>query len=539
MARFTHSAARSSKFRPQFEVLEELVLLSPLAGTPPLDTSPVHHAKAHTSHSSHTTHHNHTTHHSHTKKPAHHTAKKPVHHASKPTTPSLPSTPSSSSSTSAQSAVQAPATTSNVTPPPQGSIVGIDFFSALQQHIDPSWGLPNRQPDPAVYPSPGGFATPDTSQPFPDTQWQGDSRLGQVSVNAPVVQPVFNWYYQNVHANVLLSLPGVPNGTPYVLSGSSGVQAFTFNQPGQVATNPTTGVGTVANVTGQAPLPQQIYSSSVTITWKLTLNPGTPQAQVIPLGSTTPTFDLIYGEPQNATNASQYPSNLLTDQRLARAIAYASPAITAAGANATTFTIAQQLMNTVSDDIGFSPQNTASPYFWLAPGQGEGPFADPGTTQPVDCISLATFSSWVAQAVGLPGTYQVKTFVPDVFEGTNSNPFSVVWGALKNVSASNIPSGANAAYFKEVDYNNDPSKRLFLIDFNNFGNVFEATLAVTDNNNQNMYFVPGQHNASVTDSTLNTLIKTLFQGVGYYDASGNPVYVYPFSSKVSSGVTGG
>jgi hypothetical protein len=442
--------------------------------------------------------------------------------------------------------VQSATTTGPALQGAQATVVGIDFFSGLQQHIDPAWGYAQRQPDPPVYFDTSDYEwfsgkSPNPTPVYPDTQWQGDSAAGLVNVNAPVVQPLTSWYYQNIHASIQLQITGVPNGTPYLLEGSSGVASFSFRQPGQVAVNPNTNIGTVASVVGQAPLPPVLQTGQVTINWKLTLNPGTPQAQALPLGSTVHIIDTIFAPPVNADNPV-FPSNELTDQRLFRAIAWANDAVTKAGGlGANPEVIAQKLIDDVFAVVGFDSQSTADHNnYWLTPGAGLNPIPA-GSVPPKDCISQASFASWVAWATGLPGNYSVKTFTADVFEGDNSNPFQAVWGALEKPQT--LPPGANPAYFQEVDYQGDPNKRLWLIDANGSKNAFEATLAFqADATSRNLYIIPGQLDAKFTDGTpdattypLSTLLKTLFQGVGYYDSTGKPVFVYPYSNKTPTG----
>jgi len=288
--------------------------------------------------------------------------------------------------------------------------------------------------------------------------------------NAPIVQPIFG-PYRNVHADVGLYIAGVPNGTPYQLDGRSSTSDFNFSQRGRVAVNPVTHIGTTA-VAGQAPLSNALGVSSVSIDWTLTLNPGTPQQVVLSLGRTGPlTLYRTYGVPSYINDPVGHPSNLLTDARLQIAEQWVYNAVSKAGGiNADPRTIVQELWDNINTMIGFNDtQSIANGNYW-----------DAYKYKGLDCISLATFASWVAEAMGLPGTFAVVTYAPNIFNGSTQYT-TAVQGALKAPdSPQDVPPGADPSHFQDVYFNGDPNKRLYLFDGALHIQYFEATLVYID-----------------------------------------------------------
>jgi hypothetical protein len=345
---------------------------------------------------------------------------------------------------------------------------------------------------------------PNQTDPYTAVEWQRNLQTGGVLENAPVVQPLVNWPYHNVHAVVSLQILGVPNGTPYLLVGRSNMAALNFYQPGKVAVNPASKVGTTIVAAG-TPLDKSVGVESATITWTLTIRPHTRRATVIHLGVTGPhTIYQTYGPPVNAHDPYQFPSNIVTDARLQRALPWASAAITEAGGlSADPRAIVQHLLDDVNHHIGFDPTRSlaGTGQFWVAPDNG-----------PLDCISLTTFASWVAEMVGLPGTISVATFVPSIFDGTNYQWDTAIGGSLGY--AQTLPPGADPNHYRPVYYNGNPSQRLYLVDGSGNPNVFEAA-AVYNYGGDVRIYPGGQSDYYLTPATVDDILK-LFVGVGYY-----------------------
>ena len=169
---------------------------------------------------------------------------------------------------------------------------------------------------------------------------------------------------------VTMQILGVPNGTPYVLKGTSPEAALNFSQPGQVGLN-SQNMG-YTDVTGQSPLGQSLRTINQSITWTLTLNPGTAKQVVIPLGQSGPhKIYLTLGPTINDNQA--HPYNLATDQRTGIAQAWVQKAIAETGqASPSPLKIIVQLGKDIYSKVGFNPNYDlwSSPAFgnyWLAP----------------------------------------------------------------------------------------------------------------------------------------------------------------------------
>jgi hypothetical protein len=374
-------------------------------------------------------------------------------------------------------------------PKVRASLVAIDFTSGVEP----------------IYQNTANYDYyPNQTDPYTAVEWQRNPQTGGALGNAPVVQPLVNWPYHNVHAVVSLQILGVPNGTPYLLVGRSSLGALNFNQPGKVAVNPASKVGTTV-VTGRTPLPNSIGVETATINWTLTIRPHTRRAKVIHLGVTGPhTIYETYGPPVNAHDPYQFPSNIVTDARLLRALQWASTAVSEAGGlSADPRNIVQHLLNDINNHIGFDPTRSlaGTGQFWVAPENG-----------PLDCISLTTFGSWVAEMVGLPGAISVATYVPSIFDGTNYQWDTAIQGSLAR--AQTLPAGADPNHYRPVYYNGNTSQRLYLVDGSGNPNVFEAAAVYTYGGDVRIY-PGGQSDTFLTPATINDILK-VFLGVGYY-----------------------
>jgi hypothetical protein len=402
------------------------------------------------------------------------------------------------------------------------ALVSIQFTSGVGPIYQNTWPYPTTADD-----------TGNVGAPYPAVQWQRSQANGTVVSNAPIVQPVMG-SSRFMQAVVGLYLPGVSNGTSFRLDGTSSVSYLNLGVQGKLSINPHTKMAYVS-IRGNDPLPASLGWTSATIKWTMVLNPNTPHSKYVQLGTTGPhTVYLTYGTPAFDNDPLMHPSNLLTDARLQVAETWASIAVNEAGGiKANPQAIVQQLWNDINTQIGFNVNNTlavSGHTFWQAPDYiGYG----------LDCISLETFTCWVAQAVGLPGTFSVVTYVPNLFVGTPAQWDQAdrwdqaVQGAFEN--AQQVPLGANPNYFQPVYYNGDPNKRLFLFDGDNNPNCFEATLVYSPDQNQNhtQIYAGGVndiYNEIKGDKhNINTIFHDLFRGVGYYNPDGSIAWVHQYS----------
>jgi hypothetical protein len=241
---------------------------------------------------------------------------------------------------------------------------------------------------------------------YPTVEWDKN-----VAVKAPLTHTAKD--NLKISLQLKIDIEGLGNSVPFAIVGTSAEPALNFRSSGNTAG----GTGTVFDLTATNAIGKEIRKIDNAITWSITFLENELPENKCELGTTQNVIYTTLGTPEDSDPAAvpNIPRMELSVPKIATAIA-AAGSYTCYPKIVWEFSKANGAYN-----LALNLQNRINA--WQLPSTPNG----------ADCISIAWFVANVCEVIGIPGTFDSKTFMGYYRIASNPNrPKVSVEGSLNN-----------------------------------------------------------------------------------------------------------
>jgi hypothetical protein len=335
---------------------------------------------------------------------------------------------------------------------------------------------------------------------YPNVEWQPKATP---KANAPITHTASDT--NKIGIKVTLTCDGAPSGLAFHLRGTSSESAFAFDKDDSFGgTSPQ-----VVTIDSSNPIGKDIRKFMASISWTATVgtNPN------VNLGSSGP--HIVYTTLGTPNISAPSSASVPTPKRMDLAVPAVAAAIVSAGGQDNKPKIVWQIVKT--QGTYYLGRNLSDAQAWALPSFATAP--NPGA----DCISISRFVRNICMCMGVPGSFDAKTYMAKYATFADPNrPKTAVEGATNDPYVHSGDQGAPLAAGL------DPTWILGFADVNCTGglgapgtvgcgpdglNAFEAAVLYTTPGGVTWYF-PGGTDSHFTD--VNKVVQ-IFQTMVWVD----------------------